>query len=397
MIESNAPTRLWTRNYVLILLAIFLVYGSNSLLHPLVPLRIDDLGGSSALAGILLAANSAVAFILRPVAGRMTDTGSPSVVAWLGALLVGLGTPVWLAPSLIMPFAAQIIIGVGWAGVAPGGQTLVANLAPTHRRGEASGYYQAALRAGSAFIPSFGLWFLGFTNFTVVFMLVAVGGILAAISMSAVRVPTNASDAPQAKRPVSALVDKGALLPSTLIALFIVTGSATTSFLPLFARERGIDNVAIVFLVTGIIGLTAAATLGGLSDRIGRPVSVALSFLTGLIGLLILSQATNIYILVLGGSAYSIASATLLSALMAMVMDFSQPGRRGAAQATFAAAIQLGSTVGSLTTGLLIDLIGYSSLYYVSLLPICVGLVVLGLNWRPAAAAGREPESLAQT
>jgi predicted MFS family arabinose efflux permease len=326
----------------------------------------------------------------------MTDSGNPSVVAWLGALLVGLGTPVWLAPSLIMPFAAQIIIGVGWAGVAPGGQTLVANLAPAHRRGEASGYYQAALRAGSAFIPSFGLWLLGVSNFTVVFMIVTVGGILAALSMSAVRVQSNAPDASRPRPSVGGLIDKGAMLPSTLIALFIITGSATSSFLPLFAEERGIDNVAIVFLVTGIIGLTAAATLGGLSDRIGRPVSVTLSFLAGIVGLLVLSQASNIYMLVLGGSAYSIGSATLLSALMAMVMDFSQPGRRGAAQATFAAAIQLGSTVGSLTTGLIIDLIGYSSLYYVCLIPMCVGLVVLGLNWRPTTA-GHEPESLAQT
>ena len=100
---NNEKPRLWTRNFVLIIVINFLVFMNHIMLLSTFPFYIESLGGSEALAGLAATLFSLVAVLCRPVVGWMLDNGKRRAI-----LLIG------LAGMLLMPlgymFASVIFL-----------------------------------------------------------------------------------------------------------------------------------------------------------------------------------------------------------------------------------------------------------------------------------------------
>ncbi|MBI3918230.1 MAG: hypothetical protein HY322_14635 [Betaproteobacteria bacterium] len=77
MNDGGAPageeTSLFTRPFILLCVAMFLGYANQWVLTPVIPLYVDDLGGSAFLAGLALLAFSVPSFTVRPFVGRVAD------------------------------------------------------------------------------------------------------------------------------------------------------------------------------------------------------------------------------------------------------------------------------------------------------------------------------------
>ena len=93
---NNEKPRLWTRNFVLIIVINFLVFMNHILLLSTFPFYIESLGGSEALAGLAATLFSLVAVLCRPVVGWMLDNGKRRAI-----LLIG------LAGMLLMPLGYE--------------------------------------------------------------------------------------------------------------------------------------------------------------------------------------------------------------------------------------------------------------------------------------------------
>jgi len=96
---NNEKPRLWTRNFVLIIVINFLVFMNHIMLlstFPFYPFYIESLGGSEALAGLAATLFSLVAVLCRPVVGWMLDNGKRRTI-----LLIG------LAGMLLMPLGYE--------------------------------------------------------------------------------------------------------------------------------------------------------------------------------------------------------------------------------------------------------------------------------------------------
>lgn len=96
---NNEKPRLWTRNFVLIIVIIFLVFMNHIMLLSTFPFYIESLGGSEALAGLAATLFSLVAVLCRPVVGWMLDNGKRRAI-----LLIG------LAGMLLMPLGYMFVI-----------------------------------------------------------------------------------------------------------------------------------------------------------------------------------------------------------------------------------------------------------------------------------------------
>ena len=92
---NNEKPRLWTRNFVLIIVINFLVFMNHIMLLSTFPFYIESLGGSEALAGLAATLFSLVAVLCRPVVGWMLDNGKRR------AILIG------LAGMLLMPLGYE--------------------------------------------------------------------------------------------------------------------------------------------------------------------------------------------------------------------------------------------------------------------------------------------------
>ena len=85
---NNEKPRLWTRNFVLIIVINFLVFMNHIMLLSTFPFYIESLGGSEALAGLAATLFSLVAVLCRPVVGWMLDNGKRRAILLIG--LVGM-------------------------------------------------------------------------------------------------------------------------------------------------------------------------------------------------------------------------------------------------------------------------------------------------------------------
>src|SRR3954471_10212064 len=150
-----------TKPFVLLCFAMFLGYANQWVLTPIIPLYVQDLGGSTFLAGLVLLAFAIPSFTIRPFVGHVADRWSAAGVLAIGLALLASGTLLCLFASIAMLFVGNVIRGVAWAGVNTGGYTTLATAAPPERRGEAAGYYTSVTTSAQIAFPALGLWLIG--------------------------------------------------------------------------------------------------------------------------------------------------------------------------------------------------------------------------------------------
>jgi MFS family permease len=371
---------------------------------PVIALWVVHLGGTASTLGFAAAAFSLTSFALRPLIGRLCDTWSTRGIFALGCLVSGAGSLLIMVPSLPVLYISQAINGLGWAAINTGGNTMVAELAPAHRRGAASGYYMLARGTMGFYLPFVALHLKDRYGYWLPFLLTAVAGLLAAPLVIGIserkRTRDRASMAAEESRRregrlFGSFLDRGSMFPSALLFLSMLAASATWTFIVLYAKWLGIGegDIARLFLIQGAFGIVTQGLLAGLSDRVGRGPVIALGFLITAAGTLILSQASGFTWLTVGMVISSIGPSMAPAALQAMAIDRAAPERRGAAMATFSLSFQFGSFIGGLSGGLLIDAIGYRSFFVIFSVPALFALALLISGWRKVSAPPLVPVS----
>src|SRR5688500_3107663 len=127
------PQPLATKPFVLLCLAMFLGYANQWVLTPVIPLYVQDLGGSAFVAGLVLLAFAIPSFTVRPFVGQLADRWGAVGVLALGLLTLGAGALISLVPLIAMLFAGNFVRGLGWAAFNTGGYTVLATAAPAAR------------------------------------------------------------------------------------------------------------------------------------------------------------------------------------------------------------------------------------------------------------------------
>jgi MFS family permease len=379
-----ARPRLWSPTFLLVCAVSFFCYVHWCLLGPIMPLWIQAHDGSAALVGLVAFAFSITSFLLRPFIGRAVDSWSARGVLGLSTLVLGLAGLGYFVYHVALLLAVRAVHGVGWAGYNTGINTLLARVAPSARRGEAVGYMATAQGIAMAVVPAAGLWLLGGIGFAGIFLLSAAGGLLATLCVVLMPKQAHSTSPPLPGSFWRGLIERSALLPSSLHFLSMLPQSPSMTFVPMYATFRGIavELLPAYYLGYGVSSVTTRVFFGRWSDRVGRGRTLVVGAATSAVGLLLLSQAVDVVVLTAGGILVGFASAANAPAAMALAIDRSHEERRGAAMATFSMAFQLADGGGALLFGLLIGAAGYQTMYYAAMLAPVATLLVLARHWR---------------
>ena len=192
------------------------------------------------------------------------------------------------------------------------------------------------------------------------------------------------------------MIEPSALLSTSLLALMQFNVPVFSSYVPLYFLSLGIPHVELFFLSTGLFSMMGRGTLGRFADRVGRLRSIALGSIIQLVGLILMGQSSDIIGLSAGGIVLTLGQSVSHPSLYALVIDRSPPERRGAALATYTMGFQLGSGVGAVVFGFVIQYLGYHTMYQLSLIPVMVALLTTLLVWRrqsrpqPSSGAQRD-------
>ena len=390
--SPQSGSGLATRPFILLIVATTLAYGNQWVLTPVIPLYVQELGGSAFVAGLALLAFAVPSFSVRPLVGRIADRWSAAGVLAIGLAMLGAATLLLLVPMLSMVFIGNILRGLSWAGVNTGAYTTLAIVSPPERRGEAAGYFSSALTGASIVFPAIGLWLIagpgGYRDAFLIATLFALAGPLFAVSLA--RMQSGARQAPPATEAAGgSLIDRGVLLATGLNLCTSLVAPALMAFLPLYARSLGIGNIEWFYVIAGATSILVRPILGRHSDAVGRGPAIGFGLGAQLFGLVLIILADGLALILIGGFFASLGTALIGSSATALAMDLVDPRHRGRGMATFSMSFQLGAGVGALISGALADLTGLRSMYYGALAITVVGFFLLASAWSSLPRPGK--------
>jgi MFS family permease len=357
-LSPEARTPLYTTPFVVLCLVAFAAFASQMMLQPVLPLLVLELDGDSAIAGLVIFAFSVPSVVVRPLFGRLSDRWSRLGVLAIGVGGVALSGIAYLVPLLIVVVLVRIAHGVAWAAFNTGAGSLLADLAPARRRGEAAGVYSLTQGLANVLMPAIGLAMVTGIGVGAPFVFVTLLGVagLAGVAVIASRTPQqpHASDRAASRGP---LLERSALLPMAIDLAWLSAYPIFFVFPPVIAVARGIslEDLWPYYLVAGtslVLGRVVAARF---LDRYTRRTALLAGCALGLAGLAVGTISLGLPGLVVAGALYAAGMSAVGPTVLALTMDRAPFDRVGAAIATQTLGGQLGIGVGSVLVGVALN------------------------------------------
>lgn len=361
---ASAAETIYTPNFFTAFLANFFFFCSVNAFN-LLPLYIKTLGGTESQIGGIMGTYGLTAIFAQPVAGALTDRFGRKLFLLLGALLAVLAS-IGFAFSGRLDFTFflfRVVQGIGYSAFYVANLTLVADMVPASRRGEAVGLFGISGLITIALSPALGEQLIHVAGFPTFFKAAAAAATAALLASLAFHVPRGGHIASPAAS-LSSLVPSVRILPPILLALVfgLVLGTVFV-FLPTYAKQVGIERIGVFYMAysTGAVGIRL--TCGKLSDLWGRRRVILPSLLLMAFGCFGLVWLAAPVVLMIVGALTGMAHGLLHPALSASVIDLSGSEERGRALSAFSTAILLGSALGSFVFGVMAEWLGYRAIY----------------------------------
>lgn len=381
MLEAKPVTedQIWNKTFYLILFVSFLMFLSMYMLLPTLPLYAQTLGGNETVAGTLVGIFTISAVLVRPWFGNLLDQRGRKVILIIGASILLVAVLAYhLAFSIITLLALRVVHGVGWGASSTATGTMASDVIPAVRRTEGMGYYGIAATIAMSLGPALGLYLVKYSSYSALFTGAALLAAVGLVGSLFINYELSRESRPRTKIPsVKGVILEKTAIPSAVVLFFItITYGGIVSFLPAYANYRGIENIGMFFTVYALVLLFGRPIIGKLSDRYGARKFLVPGIITIATALLLLTQASSLPIFLLVGVVYGLGFGTVQPILNALVISLSPPERRGAANATFATAMDLGIGLGAVTLGFLAQKIGYVYMYGSSAIMAMLALVM---------------------
>ena len=377
-------SRLLTRPFVLAVLAELGICLTIGMLLGTLPLYADGpLDAGAVGAGLAVGALSVTAVVFQPIAGRIGDRRGRRILVISGSLIVAGSVAAYtLAEGLALLVALRLVTGVGEAFIFVGAATIVTDLAPEGRRGEAISIYSLGLWCGLAIGPFLGELVLGDDRYDAVWLTAAACALAAAL-FGVVLPETKPAGQPA---PGARLVHPDALRPGLVLVASVFGFAGFGAFVALYARELGLDGAGAAFLVFSVVVVAVRVFGRRLPDQLGpkRASGTALALLAvGLTTIGLWNEPAGLYA---GTVVFAAGQALAFPALLTLAIAGTPASQRSSAVGTLTACADLGFAAGALALGGVAAAGGYESVFLAAALASVAGAFLLARVPRPAPA-----------
>lgn len=383
--------KVWTRNFLLIILINFLVFMNHIMVLSTFPMFLEQvLGLNEAVAGAAAFAFSAVAVILRPIIGWLLDCGRRRgvlLIGLTGMLLMPLGyaasaaftaSGYVLTAAVALALVCRMLHGAALAFSNTTGATIASDALPQKRFAEGMGYFGMATALATSLAPALGLALMK-AGFTVLF-LTAAGFMLISLLLCLMMKPLSVPQAEKKPLEFKTLIDADAVPASVICLVFLLTWGALENFLADYAIKNSLPSGGIFFAITAVMLFLVRVTIGKLADKKGEGIFVYSCNAAMLAAFLLLAFAPGNFSFYLAAVLAGYAFGGIEPALQSMAVHIAPPERRGSANSTFLCAYDIGLGGGGGIAGALISALGYRSMYLILSLATVVS-VLLYVFW----------------
>lgn len=377
--NSLPEDRIWSKTFLLILVVSFLMFLSMYMLLPTLPLYAQTLGGNETIAGTIVGIFTLSAVLVRPWFGNLLDRQGRKVILIIGVGIFLVSVLAYnFAFSIITLLALRVVHGIGWGASTTATGTMASDVIPAVRRSEGMGYYGIAATIAMSLGPALGLYLVKYSSYSVLFTSAAILATLGLAGSFFINYETPRENQAETKSlPVKGVILEKTAIPPALVLFFItLTYGGIVTFLPSYADFRGVKNIGVFFTVYALVLLFSRPIIGKLADRYGVRKFLVPGILLIAAALLLLIKASSLSIFLMVGVLYGLGFGTVQPILNALVISLSPPERRGAANATFAVAMDLGIGLGAVALGFLAQKTSYVYMYGCSAIFALLALVM---------------------
>ncbi len=389
--HEKIPKAIWAIGFVSLFMD-----ASSELIHALLPALYLSLGVSMVAVGIIEGIAEATAAVTKVFSGAISDwLGKRKLLAVIGYGLAALTKPLFpLAHSVEIIFTARIIDRVGKGIRGAPRDALVADITPESIRGAAYGLRQSLDAAGGFIGPILAIFlmFLLSDNITLSLWFAVIPAILCMVFLIfGVQEPQNVPSSrakgkkrglPLNRADISQLDGRYWLI--VIIGTLFSLARFSVAFLALRALELGlpIGMSPAVLILMGVAFSLSAYPVGLLADRMDRGKLLALGFVALIGADLILANASQYGMALVGVAVWGIHLGLTQGLLSTLVADSAPDHLRGTAFGIFNLANGIALLIASLVAGALWQMLGASMTFYTGALFAVAALVLLLISFR---------------
>lgn len=375
-VATTAPKpRLLTKAFAGVWVSAFAAFVALGAQLPVLPRYADGpLGAGSVGVGLAVGASSITALLFQPVAGRIADRHGRRRILLVGTGLAATMIAAYtLTAGLASLVALRLVVGVGEALWFVGAATMIADLAPESRRGEALSYFTLGAYGGLAVGPVIGDSVRDLAGYDAVW-LTAAGCAVGAFLLS-LRLPETRQEHDEA--PSGRWIYTPALAAGLVLLAALMSFGGFNAFVALYAVELGVERSGLVFATFAAVVIAVRSLGARLPDALGPRRAATLALVGLAAGMLLIAAWPTVVGLFAGTVVFSFGQALAFPALMAFVVAGAPAHERSAAVGTLSAFVDLAIASGAVVLGVVVKLSDYRGAFLVAALVAAGGLLLL--------------------
>lgn len=281
------------------------------------------------------------------------------------------------ASTIGILYIIRFLHGIGFSAQSTATSTIISDVVPTSRLGEGMSYDGISKTIATAIGPALGLYIIKNFSYNTFFMICFTSGVIGYIisifiNYEIKKVKPSKESAHTKKSSLKGpIFEKSALKPALVLFFMALTLASVFTFIPSYAEFRGIKDIGTFFTVYAFSFLFARPITGKWYDRYGASSVIVPGMVLLILALSILAYATTLTMFLIAGVLYGLGFSAAQPTLNVVMLKLCPKERRGASNATFFSAMDIGIGLGSIIWGGVAQKIGFSYVY--------LGAVVCGI------------------
>jgi DHA1 family multidrug resistance protein-like MFS transporter len=390
-ISGKTGQNLFGKDLLALYLSIFVAVLGFSLVSPILPVYVVDLGASYVLLGVIISTYGAVQLITQVPMGILSDRIGRRPLILLGLFIFAILAPLYVyAGDARLFIILRAFAGLAGSCVWPLAMALVIDRVAVPQRGSAMGWFNASFYFALAIGPAIGGGLYDLFGLKAPFYFwsaLLMASLL--IVLTFVKEPDRPAKVEKRNNPSrkeeSLILDGyrttfvaccGAVMWIGLIMGFNMT------LLPNFAGNLGFSSTEIGFLYLAFAGTTAISNVyfGYVSDKGWRRLLIVGGAVSGAVSFLLLAGVSSPYPFFLVMAVMGFGSGMSNPASSATIADITVSSRRGEIFGIFNTARMMGVVIGPLIAGLTAEFFGIHgsilSFFVIALIATIVSLFI---------------------
>jgi MFS family permease len=386
--------KLWTKHFIMLMAMSFFMGVIMNMQMPVIPMYTISIGGSNSTIGTITGIFTIASLLFRPWFGNLLDTKGRRVILLAGIVLITLTSLTYgFTQAVVVLFVIRFLHGIGFSAQTTAAGTITSDIVPPARLGEGISYSGIAMTAAGAIGPILGLYIAQNYSYNSFFIVCFVLGVIAFICS----LPISYED--KDKSSLTALfrrnkgengieksdsndslkagfIERTALKPSLVLFVMMIAGSSIFTFIPTYALSKDIKDIGIFFTVNSIAYLVVRPITGRISDKYGASKVIIPGMLFIILALIILAYANSLSTFLIVGILYGFGFSASQPTLNVVMLRLCPEDRRGAANATFFSAMDVGIGIGAVIWGFVSQKLGFTYVFLGSAACVVISLTL---------------------